>query len=106
MLDFDSDEVRRRTGYNVAAGLEAQLAKRHSLGFTGRAIFNQNDNVLESTTGITLPGSTEPDQLLVSQTLIVRLRGDGAASFVHDRRALLCEYRLCQHHRCEDQQER
>ena len=70
MLDFDSDEVRRRTGYNVAAGLEAQLAKRHSLGFTGRAIFNQNDNVLESTTGITLPGSTEPDQLLVSQTLL------------------------------------
>ena len=58
MLDFDSDEVRRGTGYNVAAGLDVQLAKRHSLGFTGRAIFNQNDNVLESTTGITLPGST------------------------------------------------
>lgn len=70
VLDFDSKEVARRTGYNVAAGLDVQLAKRHSLGFAARTILNQNDNVLNSTTGIAMPGSTSLDQLLVSQTLL------------------------------------
>ncbi len=70
VLDLDSDEVKHRTGYNMGFGLDVQLARRHSLSLTGRAIRNQNDNVLESTTRITLPGSTELDQLLVSQTLL------------------------------------
>jgi hypothetical protein len=70
VLDFDSKEVARRTGYNVAAGLDVQLAERHSVGFTARTILNQNDNVLNSTTGIAMPGSTSLDQLLVSQTLL------------------------------------
>lgn len=70
VLELDSDELRRHAGYNMAFGLDAQLSKKHSLGFTGRAIFNQNDNGLRSTTGIALPGSTALDQLLVSQTLL------------------------------------
>lgn len=70
VLDFASDELKHQTGYNLGAGLDIQLAKRHSLGFTGRTVRNQNDNALASTTGITLPGSTELDQLLVSQTLL------------------------------------
>lgn len=69
-LDLKSDEVKHREGYNMAAGLDVQLAKRHNLGFSGRAIFNQNDNVLKSWTGITTPGAMGQDQLLVSQTLL------------------------------------
>jgi iron complex outermembrane recepter protein len=72
VLDLDSEEVRRRAGYNTAFGLDAQLSKKHSLGFTGRAVLNQNDNALQSTTGIAMPGSTAIDQLLVSQTLLDR----------------------------------
>ena len=68
VLDFDSDEIKHRTGYNIGFAVDAQLAKRHSLGFTGRTIRNQNDNVLKSTTNITIP--MEQNQLLVSQTLL------------------------------------
>ena len=70
VLDLDSDEVRRRTGYNMAFGLDAQLAEKHSLGFSGRAILNQNDNALQSTTGIAMPEASTQDQWLVSQTLL------------------------------------
>ncbi|MCB0533944.1 MAG: TonB-dependent receptor [Lewinellaceae bacterium] len=70
VLDFDSDEVKHRNGYNLGGAVDVQLAQKHSLSFTGRAILNQNDDVLKSTTGITLPGSTAQDQLLVSQTLL------------------------------------
>jgi iron complex outermembrane recepter protein len=69
-LDLDSDEVRRRTGYNMAFGLDARLAEKHSLGFSGRAILNQNDNALQSTTDIAILGAPEQDQLLESQTLL------------------------------------
>jgi iron complex outermembrane recepter protein len=72
VLDLDSEEARHRTGYNLAFGLDAQLSKKHSLGFTGRAVLNQDDNRLQSTTGIATPGATALDQLLVSQTLLDR----------------------------------
>lgn len=72
VLDLDSEEARHRAGYNLALGLDAQLSKKHSLGFTGRAVLNQDDNRLQSATGIAMPGSTALDQLLVSQTLLDR----------------------------------
>lgn len=72
ILNLDSKEKTRNTGYNVALGLDAQLAEQHSLGFSGRAILSQDDNRLSSSTGIIMPGSDELDQLLVSQTLLDR----------------------------------
>jgi iron complex outermembrane recepter protein len=72
VLDLFSNEIRRRSGYNIGMGLDADLAKGHLLAFTGRATFNQNDNSLKSTTGITFPGSMLVNELLVSQTLLDR----------------------------------
>ncbi|MBK7426363.1 MAG: TonB-dependent receptor [Saprospiraceae bacterium] len=55
VLDLNSDEVRRRAGFNIGLGMDAQLSSKHSLGFTARAIINQSDNLLRSTTEISTP---------------------------------------------------
>ncbi len=70
ILDLDSKEVRRRTGFNIGLGLDAPLSMNHTLGFTGRAIINQSDNFLRSSTGITFPGSTQINELLASETIL------------------------------------
>jgi iron complex outermembrane receptor protein len=70
ILDLNSDEVRRRVGYNIGLGLDAQLSKNHTLGFTGRTIINQSDNLLRSNTGITPLGSQQINELLVSETIL------------------------------------
>jgi iron complex outermembrane recepter protein len=72
ILDLDSDDLRRRIGYNIGTGVDIDLAKGHILGFTGRATISQNDNKLLSTTGITLPGSSQLDELLVSKARVDR----------------------------------
>jgi len=71
-MDLISGEVRRTIGYNIGAGLDIDLAKGHTLGFTGRATLSQSDNELRSRTGIAFPGSTQTNELLVSQTLLDR----------------------------------
>jgi len=72
LLDLDSKSANRQVGYNAGVGLEVDLAKGHTLGFTGRATISHNDNRMNSATGITFPGSMQLNELLVSQTLLDR----------------------------------
>lgn len=69
LLDLRSYELRNRTGYNAGFGLDAQLARAHTLSVTGRAIFNQNDNVLNSTTDISALQTGQHIEILDSRSL-------------------------------------
>lgn len=66
-LDLNSEEVRSRIGYNVSAGIDYTISKKHSVGFNGSAVLNDARNRLESTTGIATSGNAT-EQLLVSKT--------------------------------------
>lgn len=52
ILNLYSKENIIRSGYNLGFGLEAQLSDNHSLNFSARSIFNNNDDSLNSTTDI------------------------------------------------------
>jgi iron complex outermembrane recepter protein len=68
IMDLDSREIRNRNGFNFAVGLDAQLSKKHTLSFSGRAIFNDNINELISTTNIYMTNPQRLNQVLRSQT--------------------------------------
>ena len=68
IIDLGSYEVKDRSGFNVAAGLDYKPAKNHSIGIIGRGIFTKGNYELNSTTDI-FDLSREPIEKLVSQTL-------------------------------------
>lgn len=68
VLDLKSIEVQKRKGYNMAIGLDIQLTKNHILSFSGRGIFNQNENNLNSTTDIFDTNPLRLNQILSSGT--------------------------------------
>jgi iron complex outermembrane recepter protein len=68
VLKLNSIEIRKRQGYNMALGLDVQLTKNHTLSFSGRGIFNQNENNLNSTTDIFDTNPLRLNQILSSGT--------------------------------------
>ncbi len=66
-LKLNSNEIRTRKGYNIAIGLDAQLSKNHVLSFSGRGLFNQNNNNLNSNTEIYINNPFELNQILSSK---------------------------------------
>ena len=68
VLNLNSREIRKRQGYNMALGVDVQVSKDHTLSFSGRGIFNQNENNLNSTTDIFNTNPLRLNQVLSSGT--------------------------------------
>ena len=70
LLFLNSKENQIRNGLNLGFGMEAQLSNNHSLNFGGRAVFNTNDNSLNSTTDIYQANPEVFEEILSSQSFL------------------------------------
>jgi outer membrane receptor protein involved in Fe transport len=70
LLYLNSKENKIRKGYNLGFGMEAQVAQNHSLNFATRAIFNNNENTLNSITNIYQASPLEFLEILSSQSFL------------------------------------
>jgi len=68
LIDQQTYELKKAKAYNLGFGIEYQLAKNQIFNFNVGAIFNRNDNDLNSNTDIYQPKSTLKE-VLVSQTI-------------------------------------
>ena len=67
---LDSEELRIRKGVNVGLGIDAQLSENHFLSLTGRGLFNNNNNELNSITDIYQADPQEFEETLASQSYL------------------------------------
>lgn len=70
ILLLDSKDNQIRDAYNIGMSIESQLNDNHYLGINGRAIFNTNNNRLNSFTDIFTVQPPELSEILYSQSLI------------------------------------
>ena len=70
ILDLDSDEIKTLNGYNVALGLEYQISKKHLVNLSGRSVFNENENILQSQTDIFEKDPKELASVLISEAVV------------------------------------
>lgn len=68
LIDQQTYELKKAKAYNLGFGIEYQLTKNQIFNFNAGAIFNRNDNDLNSNTDIYQPKSTLKE-VLVSQTI-------------------------------------
>lgn len=70
ILELDSREEQVRDGFNVGFGLESKLTDAHYVGMSGRGIFNNVDNSLNSTTNLFEATPLQFTEILSSQVFV------------------------------------
>lgn len=70
VLELDSREEQIRDGFNVGYGLESKLSDAHYVGMSGRGIFNNVNNDLNSTTNIFQVEPLQFTEILSSQVFV------------------------------------